>query len=227
MQKYEHPYVTVDAAIFGFDYSALKVLLIKRGLDPFKGQWALPGGFVRKGESVNQAVLREIQEEAGIKNELYLEQLYTFGQPDRDPRGWIISVSYFALVNLHNYDIKAATDATDVGWFEVSNLPKLAFDHNQIIEKAIERLRGKITYQPIGFALLPTTFTLSALQGLYESILGKSLDKRNFRKKVLSLGLLQPQGPTAEKTAHRRPQLYSFNQARYSELVNKGFHFEV
>lgn len=227
MQKYEHPYVTVDAVIFGFDYSSLKVLLIKRGLDPFKGQWALPGGFVRKGESIDQAVLREIKEEAGIKKELYLEQLYTFGQPDRDPRGWIISVSYFALVNLNDYDTKAATDATDVGWFDISKVPRLAFDHTQIIEKAIERLRGKITYQPIGFALLPPTFTLSALQGLYESILGKPLDKRNFRKKMLSFGLLQAQGTTPEKTAHRRPQLYSFNQDRYAELAKAGFPFQL
>ena len=151
--EYEKPVLAVDAVVFGFDYGDLKILLIKRGLEPFIGQWALPGGFVRKGESPDRAVRRELAEETGIAQEVFLEQLYTFGEPDRDPRGWVLTVAHFALVKLSDFTIKAATDAKDVQWFRVSDLPQLAFDHAKIISMALQRLKGKVRYQPVGFEL--------------------------------------------------------------------------
>jgi len=224
--EYEKPVLAVDAVVFGFDYGDLKILLIKRGLEPFIGQWALPGGFVRKGESPDRAVRRELAEETGIAQEVFLEQLYTFGEPDRDPRGWVLTVAHFALVKLSDFTIKAATDAKDVQWCRVSDLPQLAFDHAKIISMALQRLKGKVRYQPVGFELLPPQFSLTELQHLYEALLEQKLDKRNFRKKILSLGILRETGKTA-KTAHRPAALYEFDGQQYEALKSRGINFEL
>lgn len=225
---YEHarPAVTVDCAVFGFDESDLKVLLVKRDLEPFRGTWALPGGFVKMDENLEEAARRELKEETGIER-LYLEQLYTFGDPDRDPRGRVISVAYCALVKLSDHLLAAATDASDAAWFAVNDIPSLAFDHDSIVDVALKRLKGKVRYQPIGFELLPTKFTLSELQHLYEAILESPLDKRNFRKKILGTGLLIELDEIEQEVAHRAARLYRFDDRKYRQLVRRGFNFEV
>jgi 8-oxo-dGTP diphosphatase len=217
--------MTVDCVVFGFDDGELKVLLIQRALEPFQGSWALPGGFVRTDETIDTAARRELNEEAGLKN-LFLEQLYTFGAVRRDPRERVVSVAHYALVKLAEHKTKAATDAADARWFAVSKVPRLAFDHAQILEMALARLRDKLRNQPIGFELLPPKFTLSDLQHLYEAVLGLELDKRNFRKKILSFELLVPLKQTM-KGAHRPAQLYRFDPAKYKRLRKRGFNFEV
>src|SRR5213079_1478084 len=183
--QYPRAALTVDCVVFGYDEGELKVLLIERGLEPFKGRWALPGGFVRVEETLHDAARRELQEEAGL-SKVFLEQLYTFGAVDRDPRERVVSVAYYSLVKLSDHRAKAATDAANAQWFPVSSVPRLAFDHADILATALARLKGKVRYQPIGFELLPPQSTLSQLQHLYEAVFGSELDKRNFRKKVLS-----------------------------------------
>jgi 8-oxo-dGTP diphosphatase len=224
--QYPRAALTVDCVVFGFDEGELKVLLIERGLEPFKGRWALPGGFVRVDETLDEAARRELVEETGLKN-VFLEQLYTFGEVERDPRERVVSIAYYALVKLSDHRAKAATDAANAQWFPVSKLPKLAFDHPEILSTALARLQGKVRYQPIGFELLPEKFTLSQLQHLYEAVLETELDKRNFRKKVLSFGLLVPLEETQMVGRHRPAQLFRFDQKRYEQLRKKGFHFEI
>jgi len=226
--EYARPSVTVDCVVFGLDLDAedLKILLIQRSGRPFAGMWALPGGFVDMGETLEQAAKRELQEETGISR-LYLEQLYTFGDPGRDPRDRVITVAYYALVKLTDHTIKADTDASDVAWFGVSDLPRLAFDHAKIVASALGRLKGKVRYQPIGFELLPAKFTLSQLQRLYEVVLERRLDKRNFRKKILGMGLLVETSEIQKDVAHRAARLYRFDEERYRRLVQKGFNFEI
>ena len=190
--EYERPGLTVDCVIFGLDLEAesLKVILIERALEPFACMWAVPGGFVRPGETLEAAASRELREETGIAD-VFLEQLYTFGALKRDPRGWVVSVAYYALVSPEKHAIHAATDARQARWFPVDSLPRLAFDHAEILGTALERVRGKLTYAPIGFELLPRKFTIKQLQKLYEIVLGTSLDNRNFRKKIFGLDVLQ------------------------------------
>jgi len=225
---YEYPRaaLTVDCVVFGFDEGELKVLLIRRDLAPFKGKWALPGGFVNLDETLEQAALRELREETGV-NDVYLEQLYTFGDVHRDPRERIVSVAYYALVALGRHTLQASTDAADAAWFCVSELPSLAFDHHKIVATAIQRLKGKVRYQPIGFELLPERFTLSQLQHLYEAILERPLDKRNFRKKILGMDLLVETDEIEQDVAHRAARLYRFDEAKYRRLVKRGFNFEI
>jgi len=224
--QYPRAALTVDCVVFGFDEGELKVLLIERGLEPFKGRWALPGGFVRVEETLDAAARRELAEEAGLSN-VFLEQLYTFGTVDRDPRERVVSVAYYALVKLAEHSAKAATDAANARWFPVSEVPKLAFDHAAILETAIERLKGKVRYQPIGFELLPPKFTLSQLQHLYEAVLGTELDKRNFRKKVLGFDLLVALKETQMLGRHRPAQLFRFDADKYEKLKKRGFNFEI
>jgi len=225
---YDHPRpaLTVDCVIFGFDEGELKVLLIERGGEPFKGRWALPGGFVAMGESLDAAARRELVEETGVRD-VYLEQLYTFGDVGRDPRGRVVSVAYYALVRLDQYALRADTDARRVAWFEADDLPPLAFDHATIVAMATERLRAKVRYRPVGFELLPRRFTLTQLQHLYEAVLGRPLDKRNFRKKVLGMGLLADTGEIEQDVRHRAARLYAFDEAKYERLARRGFNFEV
>ena len=225
---YPRPSVTVDCVVFGLDLEAedLKVLLIQRKKDPFAGKWAFPGGFVEADETLEVSAKRELQEETGIAR-LYLEQLYTFGDPGRDPRGHTVTVAYYALVKLSDHAPVAADDARAVDWFSVAGPPKLAFDHEKILKVAVERLRAKVRYQPIGFELLPAKFTLSQLQRLYEIVLERPLDKRNFRKKILGMGLLVELEETQKDVAHRAARLYRFDRERYGVLVKEGFNFEV
>ncbi len=228
--EYPRPSLTVDCVIFGLDESArLKVLLIERAHDPFAETWALPGGFVDMDEDLETAALRELKEETGVEN-VFIEQLFTFGSPLRDPRGRVVTVAYYTLINLVEHHAVADSDARDVRWFEVAALPVLAFDHDRILAMAIARLRAKVRYQPIGFELLPRQFTLTQLQNLYETILGlelgKGINKRNFRTKILKMGILEPVS-LQTGVAHRPAQLYQFDEKRYRDLVEKGFNFEI
>ncbi|MEM9069969.1 MAG: NUDIX domain-containing protein [Myxococcota bacterium] len=228
MAKYEYPRpaLTVDQVVFGLNDDGLAVLLVQRDVPPFEGEWALPGGFVRVGESLEEAARRELAEETGLEG-VYLEQLYSFGEPSRDPREHVVSVAYYALVNIRDHRVRAATDARDAQWYPVHETPSLAFDHQTILETGLERLKGKVRYRPIGFELLPPRFTLSQLQHLYETILETELDKRNFRKKVLSLELLVDTGEQ-EKGVPRRPaRLYRFDKRKYRVFEKRGFEFSI
>ncbi|MCP4675983.1 MAG: NUDIX hydrolase [Deltaproteobacteria bacterium] len=224
--KYARPALTVDCVVFGLDETDLKVLLIQRDVEPFAGIWALPGGFVNMDETLDESAKRELQEETGLKK-LFLEQLYTFAAVDRDPRERVVSVAFFALVNISAHKVKSATDARDAAWFSVVDTPTLAFDHDEILKMALERLKGKVRYQPIGFELLPPLFTLSQLQFLYETVLETKMDKRNFRRKILSMDLLEETDQIEQDVAHRAARLYRFNKKRYNSLLKKGFIFEV
>jgi 8-oxo-dGTP diphosphatase len=220
--------LAVDAVVFGYtSKEGLSVLLIKRNIAPFEKSWALPGGLVRDSESLEEAVERELKEETGLSIN-YLEQLYTFGQPQRDPRNRVVSVAYYGLVKPDAFEIKANTDASDAAWFNVEKLPSLAFDHQQILQLAIKRLQGKIIYEPIGFELLDRRFPFSELEKLYQTVLGRPLDRRNFKKKILKFGFLEE---TAEKQqlegAGRPGNLYQFNEKKYFQLKKEGINFEL
>lgn len=221
--------VAVDAIVFGYSKKeGVSVLLIQRKYEPYKNNWALPGGFVLADESLETAVIRELQEETGITVN-YLEQLYSFGEPDRDPRQRVISIAYFGLVKTSQFrELKASTDAENAAWFSIKKLPALAFDHKQIIRQAIERLQGKIRYQPIGFELLDKKFPFSDLEKLYAALLDKEINRRNFSKKILSFDFLEETGELSKPEGKGRPsKMYRFNQKRYKELLKEGFHFEI
>jgi 8-oxo-dGTP diphosphatase len=224
--EYPHPALTVDCVVFGYDESELKVLLIKRALDPFKGRWALPGGFVRVEESLDDAAHRELFEETGLKD-ISLEQLYTFGSLNRDPRERVVSVGYYALLKIADHQTKAGSDAVSAEWFPISKISKLAFDHAEILATALDRLKAKVRYQPIGFDVLPPKFTFSQLQRLYEAVFGVDLDRRNFRKKVLSVGLLLPVSETPMVGRRRPAKLFCFDAPKYEKLKKRGFNFEL
>ncbi len=224
--EYPRPALTVDVVVFALDDEDLKVMLIERDLKPFAGQWALPGGFVRVEETLAEAARRELEEETGLKN-IYLEQLYTFSELDRDPRERVITVAHYALVNLAGHEVAASTDARNAAWFSIGDLPPLAFDHDTILNTAYARLKGKVRYQPIGFELLPERFTLRQLQHLYEVILDRELDKRNFRKKVLAMEIVQETNEIEKDVAHRAARLYRFDKRRYDRLTKQGFNFEL
>jgi len=223
---YPRPSVTVDCVVFGLDDEDLKVLLIERDRPPFAGTWALPGGFVEPTETLEAAALRELAEETGV-SQVFLEQLYTFGEPGRDPRDRVITVAYYGLVRRLDHAPKAASDARSVGWFPASRCPPLAFDHAEIVALARQRLQAKLRYQPVGFELLPRKFTLSQIQRVYEAVLERPLDKRNFRKKLLGTGVLMELDETQRDVAHRAARLYRFDRRAYLALVKQGFHFEV
>lgn len=225
--KYPRPAITADCVVFGLDNEEdLKVMLIQRDIEPFAGEWALPGGFVAVGESVDETARRELREETGLED-IFLEQLYTFGEPDRDPREHVITVAYFALVNLSEHTVVAATDARNAAWFEINDIPNLAFDHDMILKTAYERLQGKIRYQPIGFELLPHKFAFRQLQQMYEKILDRQLDKRNFRKKILKMGIVEELDEIEKDVSHRAARLYRFDKAKYDRLRKQGFNFEI
>ncbi|MEO0459890.1 MAG: NUDIX domain-containing protein [Myxococcota bacterium] len=225
---YPRPALSVDCIVFGLDLEErdLKVLLIQRGLEPFKGKWALPGGFVQVDETIDDAAMRELREETGV-GRVYLEQLYTFGALERDPRERVVSVAYYALVKLSEHDLHAASDASNAAWFGIHDIPKLAFDHDPILEMAVERLRGKVTYQPIGFELLPQKFTLTQLQTLYEIVLERELDKRNFRKRILAMDILKELDEVEQDVSHRAARLYRFDPRKYRRRVKDGFDFQL
>ncbi len=224
---YDYPRaaLTVDCVVFGLDEDELKILLIERALPPFAGQWALPGGFVHVNESLEEAARRELVEETGL-HRLFLQQMGAFGAVDRDPRERVVSVAYYSLVNLEDHRVCANTDAREAAWFGVHSVPSLAFDHAVILRKGLERLRTKLRSEPIGFELLPKKFTLSQLQRLYECALERTLDKRNFRKRVLAMDLLIETNEVQKDVAHRAARLYRFDKGRYQSLTKSGFHFE-
>ncbi|HAE67777.1 MULTISPECIES: NUDIX hydrolase [Sphingobacterium] len=223
---YPRPAVTVDCVIFGFDKNQLKVLLTKRAIEPFLGKWAFPGGFIQEDENADDCAIRKLQEEAGLKD-IFLEQLYTFSNLARDPRGRVISIAYYALVRPDAYTLEAGVDIDAVQWFGIDEKLDLAFDHKQILNTAIQRLRGKIRYQPIGFELLPKQFTLPDLHNLYETVLQRSIDRGNFRKKILSMGLLIDHSDKQKDRRARAAKIYSFDRVKYKELTESGFYFEV
>jgi 8-oxo-dGTP diphosphatase len=223
---YQRPALTTDCVIFGFDGGELKLLLIERENEPYKNKWALPGGFVFIDETTEACAKRILLEKTGLKN-VFIEQLYTFSEVSRDPRERIISVSYFALVNKQQYELIAGRDAVKAEWYALSQLPKLAFDHGKIVETAIQRLKGKVAYQPIGFELLGEKFTLSQFQAVYESILETTIDKRNFRKKILGMGLLISLEEKEKNVARKAARFYKFDKKAYKEFTKKGFHFEL
>lgn len=219
--------VSVDAVVFGYDQEkGVSVLLIKRRNEPFQKMWALPGGLVLTGESLDDAVNRELKEEAGIDVN-YLEQLYTFGDPQRDPRNHAISVSYYALVRPQDFQVVAQSDAEDVEWFNIKKLPRLAFDHKKIIDAAIKRLRGKITYEPVGFELLDKEFPFSDLEKLYMTLLDQDIDRRNFKKKIMALDILEDVGKTVQRGAGRPAGLFRFNRKKYFKLKERGYNFDM
>lgn len=221
--------VTVDAIVFGYEKNeGVSVLLIKRKYEPFKDSWALPGGFVLEEESLEEAVKRELQEETGIKVN-YLEQLYSFGAPARDPRQRIISIAYLALVKTTLFmELKADTDASSVQWFNIEQLPRLAFDHKQILDKAVQRVRAKVRYEPIGFELLDKKFSFADLEKLYMSLLGRDIDRRNFRKKIMGLEILDELDEWARSEGAGRPgKMFRFNKTRYEQLQREGILFEI
>ena len=215
--------LTVDIVIFTIERGALKVLLVKRGIEPFVGQYAIPGGFVLENESLDQAAMRELREETGVA-EVYLEQLYSFGDPKRDPRGRVVTIAYYALISAEHSQLRAGSDAAAAAWFAVDAVPDLAFDHAKILAYAVERLHNKLEYTTVGFQLLPERFSLSELQEVYEAILGKKLDKRNFRRKLALLKILKP---TSEyRRDGRKPaRLYRFVAAKFEKLKDKGILF--
>jgi len=216
LEDYPRPSVTADVIIFALCENGLRVLLIKRGRPPFEGMWAIPGGFVGIDESLEGAALRELEEETGV-HDVYLEQLYTFGDVDRDPRGRVITVAYFALIPVTDISPRAGDDAAETRWWSIYDLPPLAFDHADILAYALQRLRYKLEYTAVGFELLPETFTLSELQAAYEVILGEELDKRNFRRKILSAEVIEETG--VYRTGDGRPaKLYRFRDDAVAEV---------
>ncbi len=217
---------SVDNIIFGFDRDALKVLLIKRAYDPFHGEWALPGDLVRPDEDLDHAAFRVLEELTGVKD-VYLDQVHTFGAVDRHPKGRVITIAYYSLVNIKNVSIRAASFADKVAWKEVRSITGLAFDHFRIMQACLKRLRRDVKFRPIGFELLPEKFTLTKLQRLYESVLEKDLDKRNFRKKILTMNVLSSLEEQQKNVAHRPAMLYSFDAVKYQLAKERGFIFEL
>ncbi|MBO7225436.1 MAG: NUDIX hydrolase [Bacteroidales bacterium] len=221
--KYPHPAVTSDCVIFGFDGVAIKVLLIQRGIEPYKDKWAFPGGFMQIDETVEECAKRELEEETGLKT-TSVEQFYTFSDVNRDPRERVITVAHYALVRLE--EVKGGDDAMSAQWFAMNEIPSLAFDHDRILRIAVNRLKERICFEPIGFELLPEIFTMSALQNLYEAILEMKFDRRNFYNKMLKLGILSEAEERPKNASRRTPIKYRFNAKKYAELKQKGFRLE-
>ncbi len=220
--------VAVDAIVFGYAESTLHVLLIKQKFGSMKNTWVLPGGFVKDNESLAEAVHRELKEETGVELK-YLEQLYTFGDVARDPRARVISVAYFGTVNPETIDLQPTTDAEDARWFPVNEIPKLGFDHEEIIYVARERLKAKLSYQPIGFELLSSEFPFSDLENLYKTILSSDavIDRRNFRKKIMSFGFVEETGEVQKSGSGRPAKLFRFNHSKYRRLCKQGIVFDI
>ena len=220
--RYPRPAVTVDCVVFGIGEGKLHVVLIQRDRPPFAGHWALPGGFVEIEEPLEQAAQRELAEETSL-TQIPLEQLHTFGQPGRDPRGRVISVVYFGLIRLDGAALQAGDDAREVRWFAWDRLPPLAFDHAEILEVAYRRLVQKASWGPIGRELLPTRFPFRELQQIYEAIFQRPLDGRKLRRKLLALGLIRPVSEKSGRSGQARRPLYLFCQEVYERLTVHGF----
>lgn len=221
--KYPHPAVTTDCVIFGFDGTKLQILLIERGIEPYKGKWAFPGGFLNPDETAEEGALRELQEETGLTG-AYIEQFQTFTNPDRDPRERVITIAYYALVRIQ--EVKGGDDAARAKWFPLDEIPQLAFDHDMILREATSKLRERIHFKPVGFELLPEKFTMKELQSLYEAILDVKFERRNFAKKMLHYELVTQLEETVWPTAKREAYLFSFNKENYERFKKKGFQLE-
>ena len=222
--QYPHPAVTTDCVIFGYDSKeGLSVLLIKRGIEPYKDHWAFPGGFIRLHEDAETAARRELKEETGFDTS-YVEQFGCFAEVNRDPRERVITIAFYALVK--QSVVKGGDDAADAHWFPIDNIPPLAFDHDRILRVALQTLKEKIHFMPIGFELLPAVFTMPQLQELYESILEVKFDRRNFSNKMLKLGILSEVGERPKNAGSRIPIQYRFNKEQYEQLKSKGFRLE-
>lgn len=221
--KYPHPSVTTDCVIFGFDGQKLQVLLIERGIEPYKGRWAFPGGFLNPDETAEEGALRELIEETGLSG-AYIEQFHTYTDPNRDPRERVITIAYYALVRIQ--EVHGGDDAARAKWFSLDEVPQLAFDHDRILRDAMRQMRERIHFKPIGFELLPEKFTMKELQLLYESILDVKFDRRNFAKKMLHFELLSELDETVNPSAKKEAKLFSFNKENYEELKKKGFQLE-
>ena len=215
--------VAVDCIIFGFDGSQLKALLIKRGFEPEKGKWSLMGGFVEKDENADEAAGRVLYKLTGLKN-IYMEQLHTFSDVDRDAAGRVISIAYFALINIADYSEQMQLEH-EARWFLINRMPRLIFDHRDMVLTARERLREKVVAHPVGFELLPTKFTLPQLQSLYEAIYDTPLDKRNFSKKILALGVLNKLDEKEKQSSRKGAYLYVFDSLKYKKLQSNGVKF--
>ena len=220
---YPRPAVTTDCVIFGYDGKELKVLLIERGIEPFKGCWAFPGGFLNMDEDALAGARRELKEETGLEN-AFIEQFHTFSEPGRDPRGRVITIAHYALVKIQ--EVEGGDDAAQARWFPIGEVPPLAFDHDRILRMAMSRLKEKIHFEPVGFELLPDVFTMPQLQNLYEAILEVHFDRRNFASKMLKLGILEDTGDRPAGASSRIPVSYRFNKEKYNELKAKGFRLE-
>ncbi len=224
--EYYYSAFSVDNVIFGFDKGALKVLLIKRAGEPYKDFWALPGALVRPDEDLDEAAFRILEELTGVEN-VYLDQVHTFGEVNRHPKGRVITIAYYSLVNVEKIKTQAASFAQKVAWKEVKKIDKLAFDHLKIMKTCLQKLKINVKYQPIGFELLPEKFTLTELQQLYEAILQVDLDKRNFRKKIMSMNVLKSSNEMQKGVAHRPAKLYSFDTEKYKKHKEEGYIFEI
>ena len=220
---YPRPAVTTDCVIFGYDGKELKVLLIERGIEPFKGCWAFPGGFLNMDEDALTGARRELKEETGLED-AFIEQFHTFSEPGRDPRGRVITIAHYALVKIQ--EVEGGDDAAQARWFPIGEVPPLAFDHDRILRMAMSRLKERIHFEPVGFELLPDVFTMPQLQNLYESILEVHFDRRNFASKMLKLGILEDTGDRPAGASSRIPVSYRFNKEKYNELKAKGFRLE-
>jgi 8-oxo-dGTP diphosphatase len=229
-QEFFKTALTVDNIILGFDEADLKVLLIKRGTEPYMDSWALPGDFMYPTEELDSSASRILEELTGIKN-VYLEQVHTFGTVGRHPLGRVVTVAYLSLIKIDAYTITPASFAQKAQWHSISKVPILAFDHKKILDNCLEALKQRIRVRPIGFELLPPKFTLTELQHLYEAILEldleKGLDKRNFRKKILSMDFIVDLNESQEGVAHRPARLYQFDKEKYEKFLSEGFNFEL
>jgi 8-oxo-dGTP diphosphatase len=227
-QEFFKEAITVDNVIFGFDEADLKVLLIKRGAEPYKDAWALPGDFMYPTEDLDTAAGRVLKELTGLQD-VYLEQVHTFGTPNRHPLGRVVTVSYFSLVKIDRFKVIPSSFAQKVKWHSVAKMRELAFDHNAILTACFHALKQRIRVRPIGFELLPPKFTLTELQHLYEAILEPKdgLDKRNFRKKIMSMDFIVDLNESQEGVAHRPARLYAFDKEKYEKFVSEGFNFEL
>lgn len=225
-KSYFRSAITVDNVIFGFEEGTLQVLLIKRNIEPASGEWALPGNFVEATEILDDAAVRVLEQLTGVRD-VYLEQVRIFGKIDRHPYGRVVTVAYYSLVKSSDFELSPASIATKAKWQPVHEVGTLAFDHNEVLATCLERLKQRVRARPVGFELLPPKFTLTELQNLYEAILETTLDKRNFRKKIISMNLLVDLNELQEGVAHRPAKLYRFDEGKYEDFLSSGYAFEL
>ncbi len=226
LNEFFHFGLSVDCVVFGFDGNDIKVLLIERGVAPYKHRWAIPGDLVYPNENLDNAAQRVLESLTGIR-EVFMQQIKSFGRVDRHPLGRVVTVAYIALIRIENYDTQPSSWADQTKWHKLDQIEALAFDHDEILEKAIEKLKVRVRREPLGFELLPNKFTLNDLQKLYEAVLNEKFDKGNFRKKILSMKLLKDLDEMQTNVSHRPARLYAFDPERYFELKQKGFSFEL